>query len=260
MPHTSISSKIAGATIVELIIVVSVIGSMTGLLFGPFNDLYVSSSQSLRALIQTSDTRGALRSIERDVVLASKFLSENNINDLVNNIPGKPTSQKWAWTGNPTADPTKRVLIIEAFGSKPTTVSGVSGVRDIIVSGGGCTTPLTINYTYYVHNNNLYRRTIKSSGANTGCNGTIDQNRTCRIGFNNAACQGIDALIISGVKSFTVNYYLNSKEPLPVATQYTSSSALTNVMTVVLALTTTSGQGNNEIESTSTIRITRLND
>lgn len=260
MPHTSTNSPQLGATIVELIIVVSVIGSLTGLLFGPFNDLYVSSSQSLRALVQASDTRGALRTIERDVVLASRFLSENTINDLVNNIPSKPTGQKWAWTGNPSADPTKRVLIIEAFGSKPTTVSGVSGVRDIIVSGGGCTTPLTINYAYYVHNSNLYRRTIKSSGANTGCNGTIDQNRTCRVGFNNAACEGIDALIISGVKSFTVDYYLSSKEPLPVANQYTSSSALTNVMTVVLSITTSSGQGSNELESTSTMRITRLND
>lgn len=259
MRHTSTKDS-DGATIVELIIVISVIGSMIGLLFGPFNDLYVSSSQGLRSLVQTSDVRGALRTIERDVVLASKFLSENNIDDLLNNIPGKPTSPKWAWTGNPSADPTKRVLIVEAFGSKPTTVGTISGVRDIIVSGPDCTTPLKINYAYYVSNNNLYRRTIKPVGSNTGCNGTVAQNRTCRIGYSNpASCQSIDVLIASGVKSFTVDYYLNSKESLPIANQYTNGSVLTNAMTIVLTLTTTSGKGNNVLDSTSRMRITRLN-
>ncbi len=243
-----------GATIAELIIVVTVLGTLVGIIFGPFNDLYTDNSRGLRTIIQTSDTRGALRLIEREVVLGTEFLDVNAIDDISGNIPGKPTSRKWDWRGNPTPSTTNRVLIVESYASRM-----VGDVRTIITASPACTTPLMTTYVYFVDNGNLYRRILKNSGSYTGCGGAAEQKRLCLPTFSSASCEGKDALIVSGVKSFTVNYYLNSMAAEPITDQWTNGSVLANAKTVVLTLTTTTGTGTNARDSTSVMRITRLN-
>lgn len=253
-----------GATIPELVIMITVVAILAGILFVPFNDLYANNSRGLNAIVQTADTRAALRMIERDVTYASKFLSENNVTELSGNIPGK-ASDLWAWTGNPSPDPTKRVLITEAYGTTAVDSSIGEASREIVFNTSNCSQqiPLTINFVYFVSDNKLYKRTLKKTAvnANNGCaSKTIGQKRSCMTTYSNSLhCEAADVLIANDVTGFDVHYYLNSSSPSPINEEYTDGTTLMNAKTVVLTITTTTGTGNNAKSLTANLRITRIN-
>lgn len=249
----------AGVTLVELIVVISVLGILAGLLFGPFNTLYNSNVDGLRSVVQTADTRGALRVMEQDLTFTSKFLPENTINDYVGNIPGQSTV-KWKWTGNPSANTDLRVLIIEGYGIRAGTGGGS---RDIILNTSNCdqSIPITINNVFFVENGTLYKRTLKQSGtsANTGCFGyTVGQKRTCQGSYNNPGiCEARDAVILKNVTKFDVRYFLEDQTEITTAYSGTGG-ALVNAKTITISITTSVGNAADK-EVTSSMRITRLN-
>lgn len=234
-----LTKRSSGFTIPELIVVISVIGVLIGLIFGPFDDLYWANSQSLQTIVQTTDTRGALRQIEREITISKGFLKESTMD-----INGDtPYVNKWNGTSN--------VLITENYALDLPSATG-----DVVMAAPACTTPITVNYVYFVYDRTLYRRTLKTVPTPAGCAGaSISQKRTCyAVSLSPANCEGRDAKIITDVDSFTISYFTKSIDKLEDAR--TGSDAPTGAWTVVLELTT---KNKNGLKSTATMRITRMN-
>lgn len=238
----------SGVTIPELLVVISVMGILIGLIFGPFDALFTANSRGLDTIIQTTDTRSALRLIEKDITISSNFLSTTTM-DINGNTPYVNSTSGWNWQGTPTADPDRHVLITENY--------AVNNSGELVLNTS-CDAKLNIHYVYFVSGDTLYRRTLKAMPNPTGATNitgscvptSVAQKRTCRnLAHHAAYCQAQDAKIVSGVRSFKVIYYPSS----------TSSVALSNptgARTVVLALKTVDKHGQ---EITSSLRISRMN-
>lgn len=240
------SSRTQGFTIPELIVVMTVIGILTGLIFGPFDDLYSANVQSLQTIIQATDTRGALRQIEREITASKQFLRSSDI-DINGDTPYTNSINKWTWdgAGTPSVNSPKHVLITENYATDTNTGD--------VVKAADCSTPLTINYVFFVYNDILYRRTLKTLPTPTTCGGaSIAQKRTCHtLSLDTVNCEGRDAQIITGVKNLEVEYYSNSNDSNALLFGPSSTSK-----TVTLKLTTTSKSG---LSSMTTMRMTRMN-
>lgn len=266
MRHTLLAANNSGFTIPELLIVMTVSAIAMAMLFGPLNDLFKDNTTGLQSIIQTADTRGALRQIERLITASDGFLATNNITDK--STTGGVT-YTWNWQGSSASS---RVLITENYGKDGPDDS--TGAANIVLNSPSCdiTDPQTINYVYYVNNKSLYRKTITKQTYPAACGGvTVQQKRTCASGVNNPTyCQGNDALIVSGVSSFTVDYYSTSGSSVPLDsdggtpphTKYsagTGSSVPGTAHTVVISIELTSGSGTNIVKTSSQMRITRIN-
>lgn len=266
MRHTLLAANSTGFTIPELLIVMSVSAIAMAMLFGPLNELFKDNTTGLQSIIQTADTRGALRQVERLITASDGFLATNNITDR--STTGG-VIYTWNWQG---AGAGKRVLITENYGKDQADDS--SGAANIVLTSPGCdiSNPQTINYVYYVSNNALYRKTITQQTYPAACGGvTVQQKRTCAPGVNNPTyCQGNDAVIATGVSYFSVDYYSASGESIPLDsdggtpphTKYsagTGSSVPGTAHTIVITLKLTNGNGTNKVDTTSQMRITRIN-
>lgn len=239
-----------GFTIPELIVVLTVLGVLIGLIFGPFDDLYWANAQSLQTIVQTTDTRSALRQIEREITISKGFLKESAM-DINSDTPYVNGTNKWTWdgTGTPSVDSPKNVLITENYATR--------GDTGDIVRAADCATPLTVNYVFFVYGNTLYRRALVNPTICSTDGVTADQltqQRTCYSVSLNTSCKGRDAKIITDVDSFTISYFTKSIDKLEDAR--TGSDAPTGAWTVVLELTT---KNKNGLKSTATMRITRMN-
>lgn len=256
----------SGFTIPELLIVMSVSAIAMALLFGPLNDLFKDNTVGLQSIIQTADTRGALRQIERRVTASDSFLATNNITDR---STSNNSTYTWNWQGSGTAS---RVLITENYGTDLANDTN-DGAGNIVLTSPTCdiTAPQTINYVYYVKNSALYRKTITQLSYPPTCGGTVQQKRSCATTVTNPAyCQINDAWIVGDVSNFSVDYYsspststpLDSNNGTPPHTKYsagTSSSVPGTASTIVISLTLTRGSGTNTVTTTSQMRLTKIN-
>lgn len=251
--HTLIKSitkhASSGFTIVELLVVITVSGILIGILFGPLDSLYTDTTKRTKAIIQTTDTRGALRSIEHGVTLSYSFLNTTS-GETVTDPPGTT----WNWTGT---NSTKRVLITKNYATTIDEVNDSANARRPLYStASGCKTPLFNVYIYFVSNEVLYRRTLKNTTPNANiCSGTIAQKQTCA----NGSCGATDAKILTGVKNFTINYYEEPGDANPLPAQYTDTTVPGKSKSVEISVTTETGSGTNLTSSTSKLRITRVN-
>lgn len=229
----------AGFTLVELLIVVLVSSILAGMLFGPLNDMYTSNNHSLKNVVQVTDTRSAMRLLERNITMANSF------DDVVTDHTG----ENWRWTGS---GPTSRVLITQNYATTIDESQDTAGARTLLFAAPDCTMPLMNTYIYYVRNETLYRRLMKST--DTPCSGSIAQKQSCLSG-----CPAVDAKLLTKVTSFTVNYYDTASNPTPLADQYTNNAVPSNAKAVVVTVTAKSGDGSVDTTSTQSLRITRKN-
>lgn len=237
-----------GFTIVELIVVITISGLLAALLFGPLDDVYVSNSRSIKNVIKVADTHGAIRSVEHLLSISTGFY----------NTLADHTGTNWDWRGNGS---TNRVLITSNYATYPDESQDPTGIRTLLYPCG-VTTPL-INYNiYFVSGGTLYRRTMLSTI--TPCSGSNGQHQTCAT-ISGPTCPSSDAILLTDVSSFTVDYYANSQDTTPLNdlgtghTQYTDNTAPLNARSVVVTVTSKSGPGSIDTTSTSSIRVTRLN-
>lgn len=232
----------SGFTVVELVIVVTVSAILAGILFGPLNDLYQTNAKSITKVIQTTDTRGALRSIQSGISLSSGFLAQNVVAD--------PAGTTW----NATNGGVNNVLVTSNNATDIDPGADTTNSRRLVLDTG-CNTPLKNNIVYFVSNGTLYRRLLKNTSPT--CGGmAIGQKQTCAANYSSQSykdsCQGIDATILTGVTSFTVDYYAAPAD-------LTTTSDPTAATTVVLKVTTQKGIGNNATSYSSSLRISRIN-
>jgi len=193
------SINTSGFTLVELLIVISVTGILTSLLFGPLSDLYTSNANSIKSTAQTGDMRSALRAIEGNVTLAKAFLTTDEVDDPRG--PNNNTTDKWNWQGLGANNPNARVLIISSFAT--------TSARELIYLGAGCDEAMVNNMVYFVRDNTLYRRTIVNRTTPT-CGGAVAQRQSCAPTVTHSSCQAIDAKLLGDVARFSINYYTSS--------------------------------------------------
>jgi len=260
-----------GFTIPELIIAMTVSAILLGMLYGPLDDLYRSSSNGLRSIVQVTNTRSALRQIEHNIELSDKFLptnygnssSSDDIQDWVNT--GKPV---WNWAGSSS---NSRVLVTQNYG---TDSSG-----NIVLTKNDCdvTAPQIIEYAYFLQGTSLYRRTLTLKTYPSNCYGAVANKRTCPAAKTlPSGCQGPDALIATGVTNFSIDYYASSSSTTPLDnacgtggdygkhTCYSNSFGNPSTIpgqasSIVISITIQTGTGSNTITTTSQMRITRKN-
>lgn len=245
-----------GFTIVELVLVMAVGSILMIMLFGPLDDLYQSNLKGAKTIIQYTDARNALRTIEEVASISTAFNNTNTVAD--------PVGTSFSWTGG---GANKRTLITTNYATTIEAAIDTNGDRTLVYSGSPtCKTPLTNNYVFFISGTTLYRRLLRNT--TTPCAGyTIGQKQTCAAGYTNALCKANDAIIATNVTQFTVDYYgtsgsstpLNSNGGNPPHTNYTDSATPGNARSIVVTLTVKNGNGANAVTSTSTLRITRAN-
>lgn len=215
MQAMSTRNSTRGFTIVELTVVLSILGILIALVLNTLGDFYQSNTTSLSQTVQSTDTRGVLRTIETDLTNASSFLPQTTMTP-VNPTGSDNNAAAWDFKG----DGTNRVLIASAYA---TTKPANDDTRSLVYlnTGGVCdaasSTPMQYNLVYFIKQdangqNNLYRRTMIPT--NTQCPaplGPAVQKQTCQAAklalgtFSN--CQAADAALLYNVSNFTVTYY-----------------------------------------------------
>lgn len=245
-----------GFTVVELIIVIFVLGILTGLLYGPFTNLYTANTTGVRKTAQFTNVHSALRIIESKISESITFADTNDITD-----PNQPDTP-WSWAG--TSD-TSRVLITSNYATTIEESSDPSNLRTLVFRGPSCDIPVTNDYIYFVANNTLYRRTLVNT--TSPCGGyTNAQKQTCSSSATDNYCQGVDAKIISNVTEFRVDYYSDANNTTPMDptddtkhTKYDDATVPNMAKSVGITLSAKSGPDNSDPIYTSTLRISRIN-
>lgn len=253
MPH--ISTK--GFTVVELIVVMIVAGILTALLFGPLDDLYSSNTKSLQTIVQATDTRSALRFIERDVVMADSFYATNTSDPI-----GPPTgSSKWDTSPNTYAGSgtSNRILMLSRYATSVPDMAddAVNPTRQIVL-GSDCKTPLENIFIYYIKDNALYRRSVPdtTSPICSGQSVTNGSKQTCPPGVTNVVCGGVDAKVLSGVTGLSIDYFAKPNDP---TTKIAYPGDPATARSIQVTLSTVAGLGNNSTNTSTTMVMTRSN-
>ncbi len=237
-----------GFTIVELLVVMVVTGILASVLFGPLDSLFSSTITNMNKVAVTADSHNVLDAMQNTISLSSGFLAHNYVTDPV--------------VGTWTASNNGSVLITSNYATNTNELQDTAGNRTLTLSGTGCSTPIQNNYVFFVSNGTLYRRTLKST--TTPCSGYSNgQVQTCAAGVSIILYPGCkdssgnshnDAVLMSGVTSFTVQYYASPADPdTDTITDPTAAS------TVVLNVTTQVGPGSQAITANNSLRVTHLN-
>lgn len=248
MRHSSRNNQ-DGITLVEILVVITILSTLIFLIFTVLFDFLKSNYSIMGATVQTNDTRSALHMIESDVSTSIGFASEPTISD--------PISYAWRWTGYPSPSETSRVLITKNYA---TTKAKSDPTRELVFSrASDCTAGLVNNNIYYVHDSNLYRRTIVDPETAGGrCGSEPAQKQTCRADQSNAACRAGEALIASNVTEFKVDYFAQPTDAAPIANAYSTSTPydISTVKTAVITLSTSARSNGTTNSHSGNIRIT----
>jgi len=204
-------------------------------------------TESMQKTIDETTRRRAKQveyNIEHNITLSNSFLDTNSVSD-----PTKVGG--WSWN-------TGDVLITSNYATTIDENLDTSNTRTLVYDGD-CSTVLFNNYIYFVSGGTLYRRTIKNPDSSTCSGATIGQKQTCSVGYTNSSCQGVDAVILTNVTAFSVDYYTNSTDTSPAANEYATNTIPVAAQSVVLTVTAKSGNGGNDSSTTSKLRFTRIN-
>ena len=261
-------NKSHGFTLPELLISVTVGAVMVGVIIFGLGNYYQDSVNSTQRTAQDTDTRSVLRSIENEIVNSNGFITDLVV--TASPLGSSNTIAPWSYKGNNIALPNNRVLIAQTYATDlPATDPDRMLVFNNLID---CSDPTTSTPTknaavYFIakpsssSTYNLYRRTIVNTAGTPMCS-IPNQKQTCAPGTftsPNTTCQAVDAMLMSNIDNFTVDYYASSNDKDPIANQYTTAlpSDISAAKSVKLTVTT-----NRYIEgvltpNTASIRISR---
>lgn len=274
-----------GFTIVEVIVVIAVVGILTSLVLGPIGDFYQANTVSLGRATKESDIRGVLRQIEKDLTNNKNFSDTYTVAAPLGAKVGSSWGANWSYTGMGGNYPERRVLVASVPATSALPSNDPTDSRyPIFATAGTCPAEPTaslatsVAIVYYMapaptssasqppsqsNPYNLYRRTIvpELTGGATYCYGrTPAQRTTCAPGVSNAVCRGIDALLVSDIRSFEVDYFVDQNIDTVITGQYTASPASPITGAKAIRITAKTGQIVNGAASTieASIRISRM--
>lgn len=242
-PHQRTASSASGFTVVELVIIITIVGLLTGVLFGPMNDLYDSNMKGIRKAAASATAHTALNLMQDTVALSTGFAT--SISDATPPINGT-WSAGALHSGN-------AVLITSNYTTTVDKGTDATGLRKLTLAAN-CSTEIKTHYVFFYDGvtKSVYRRSLPPPSTDRCSSTPIGQKRTCAKNYTNGICQGVDALIAKDVESFDVTYYPSPNSNSPT-TSYTTAS------TVVISITTFAGNGYNKVTQTAAMRMSHLN-
>lgn len=267
MQILSTKDRAQGFTIVELIVVITVLGLLIGLVLNVLGSFYQSGRDSLTQSIQTADSRSTLQAIEKNLIGTVGFLNTTAV-AAVEPTGADNDEEPWSYEGNDTTQPLNRVLIASLYATdKPQN----DPTRSLVyIDAGNCSAsvaePLQYNYVYFVKQAspggeyNLYRRTMMPT---YDLCSTPFQKQTCSSedatsgAFTN--CAGSDALLLKNVKNFTVDYFDEANSTEPIALQYETGGDITDAKSIQVQITTSRLVNGEMKDYTASLRISKLN-
>lgn len=253
-----------GFTLVEVGIVVPMLIVM---LLGLTSTLYMALRANVTQQVQTTsayDIQEGLSIVERDVALASQFLDTTD-STAIEAYPPTANGGKWSYVGD---GATQRALILRLYAT--TTNPDSNDRQPVFINQVGCSTDriyyndaADYNTIYFLLNNNLYRRRVLKTTAST-CSVPYQQQscpslETLKSGSRDSSCQSDDELIISGVSSFTVDYYGVGSDLLDAYDETTGVTTMQNAASIDVIITTTRKAMGKDTKITSSLRMQKLN-
>lgn len=247
-----------GFTIVELLVVMAVGAILMVILFGALNDLYYSNIRATAQVTQTRDARTALRTIENDVTMAGGFYVTNTSDPIGPNGAGsKWDTAPYTYEGSGVDN---RILIIGRYA----TTAAESGddadnpSRKILMQAD-CKTPVENTHIYYVKDSTLFRRIIPNVAASRCASQASEADfakQTCQAGVTTSPCQGADAVIVRGVKKFSIDYYGN---PNNATTKVPYPGDVTGASSITATIQLEGKAAGSDVTATSKLTMTRVN-
>ena len=246
----------------------TVAGLLTGVVIFSLGNYYQENVSSAKRTTQDTDTRSTLRSIENEISNSAGFLTDLTVLNVPfgsNNIIAP-----WSYKGNDPAKPNNRVLMANVYATDKARTDD-SRMPVFINTLGSCNpdiaTPAKNALVYFAAKDsttnlyNLYRRTIVNTSGGTLC-GTIYQKQTCAatlVTSYPSVCKASDAIIMSDIESFTVDYFASSNDASPIADQYTiaAPSAIQTAKTIRITVVTNRLIDGVRTANTASIRISR---
>lgn len=228
--------KDQGFTVVELIVVVTVMGLLIGILFGPLDDLYISNTTSAGQITQDSDTRSALYRIATDLTYSNGFIGSIPAPVIPAGAGSNNAGAGWSSTSSSSTD--LHTLMASVYASDAEANSATRkpiAVNQNLV--GSCSATYIESqisaqniakntYVYFVRDNTLYRRTMINTpqlAPTIGLNGLCSQpyqKQSCASG-----CDASDAVIVKNVTEFKIQYYSDTTMPLSTVNDTTVATA-----------------------------------
>lgn len=261
-------SRQSGFTIVELAIIVPILVVVVLVLFDALFYLIRNSHIDQAKINTTYEAQNALNVMESDAVFATTFLYTTDT-DVVDAYKPTTNGGAWSYIGD-SLESDERVLIMRVYNTSANPLS--SSRKPSFLSEEGCT-PSTIyfndvaryNLIYFVKDNNLYRR-YALNPSQTTCE-SIYQKQSCpsleSLGLpsRDSSCQADDELVAKNVTRFEVQYYpsKNSSTPIDVYDPLADPEAVTAAAAVEVSLTITQKAYGNDISSSSSMRIAKIN-
>lgn len=246
------SSSSSGFTIVEVIVVIVVGAILTGLLFGPLDDMYRSYNKNLFVVTRTADIHSALDTIASDLADSSGFVATKSVMESPFGANNDETA--WSWQGE---DEDHRVLLATGYATTIRKTADNADERQLTLLSN-CKTPYTNTYVYFVRDSTLYRRIIANDNGHCASTG-VAQQQTCALDTLGDSCQAIDAVLCQNVTSFTVDYYDRSISNTPFDDQYTDQQVPPRAQVVNITLVTEPVKGDSA-EFKRSLRIVRGNE
>ena len=283
------TKKSSGFTIVELLVVMTVLGILITLVLNTLSDFYQANTTTLEQTIQNTDTRSVLRTIEKDLLNSNGFLKKNSMAIVSPTGPNNataPNTADWDYYGNlaavpgapaelqPALHPEKhRVLIASKYA---TWTPDTDDNRVLVYSPGpgpspancdpAVAIPVKNNFIYFTQLNpatskyDLYRRIMVGPGPYCAPTTTPTQKQSCKAGPLVGPCQTGDAILLRDIESFSVKYFLTPAEQNEI--NYTPPATIGDIATAkAVEITVTTNRKLNGIITPlkTSIRISPLN-
>jgi len=188
-----------GFTLPELMVVMPIAILVMGTFFAYMSGLYIDNLKHVNRMLVTNDTNRALNAVSTDIMLSIGFRS--TLSPGVTDSYGPPGGGNWSGNGS---------TLISRL---PATSRSLQDPENALIreDENGCnpsnllTNPIhSYNTVHFVHNGNLYRRTLKHNSPASLC-GLVFQKTTCPASANQPGCPQ-DALLVDGVTEFRVRY------------------------------------------------------
>lgn len=202
--------KLTGLTISELVVSITLssvlILALIPILFhmSSLGNVYQASGNQISGLQRAIDT------IKSDIEIANRFLDQSHEDS---NTPRSSSSNRWEFTSSP------RTLILRL---PATTKPYLDPTRELVFNAdsGECTLtsnnnladPVYVQVVYYIHKDNLYRRTIPPATYNACGNAQMAQVKSC---LPDDGCELEDIHLAYNISSLEVEYFLNPEDAEP---------------------------------------------
>ena len=259
-----------GFTIVELIIVITVLGlifPLSIMIINSYKDTVFSDDKVKTSVL----AQRALYYMDDSVRVASAFLTAvpSPFTDAYGpHNAGSSGSEAWSYKGDSASS---RVLMTQSYA---TTVNPSSTGRLPVYENTpafNCTTQmhyqtqLPFVTVYFVKDSVLYKRTLTDTTTALCPGNTQQQKQSCppyiAKASLDASCQARDEVLITNVNSFSVAYYQSSSDgtSTQLDSDYTSTDPTILVSADYAVVTITTSTRNGQVMNTISQRLTKVN-